>query len=130
MSLILKDPQTGPAPDGGPGILSTLPAGGTPADDRAFLAWVDREAGRLNARALDRLQARGVAPGDDVLRPFQAMNHLYKHLQGIAFPPGVGPTYSHKVRFLAIQHRLRPRELEAELDAYTRRLTEAMEPGA
>ena len=131
MGLTLRDPQTGPPPkEGGPPeILSTLPAGGKPDDDRAFLRWIDRTVPLLNAAALDRLHRHGVEPTADVLRPYQAMNHLYKHFQGIIFPSGVGPTYSHKIRYLAIQYRLRPAEISAELDRYARQLTsQATEP--
>jgi hypothetical protein len=108
-----------PAVGEGAVLFSGMPAGGRPDDDRKFLAFIDIYAATANARALDTLARRGETPKDDPVRSWALMGHLYKHLSGLVFPAGMGPTWSHRVRYLAIQYRLRPAEVLAELDAYT-----------
>jgi hypothetical protein len=123
--VFLRPAAPSPPGEGGPpALVCTLPEGGSPDGDRAFLSWIDRYAESANARALDTLQARGVTPRADVIRSWQLMGHLFKALTGLTFPPGQGPNWSHRVRFLAVQFRLRPEALTREVADYVARLVE------
>jgi hypothetical protein len=126
--VFLRPAAPSPPGEGGPpSLVCTLPEGGTPDGDRAFLLWIDRYAESANARALDTLQGRGITPKADPIRSWQLMNHLYKFMTGLSFPAGQGPNHSHKVRLLAIQFRLRPEALTREVAAYVARLIEIEE---
>jgi hypothetical protein len=123
--VFLRPAAPSPPGEGGPpSLVCTLPEGGSPDGDRAFLAWIDRHAESANARALDTLQRRGITPRADVVRSWQLMGHLYKHCTGLTFPPGQGPTWRHRVRLLAIQFQSRPSSLSREVADYVARLIE------
>lgn len=99
---------------------SVLPPGGGPRDDEALLGWASAFADRINARWLD-LHYPGL-PDRELIASWQVIYHLHKHLIGWAWPDGTGPNRAHRIRFVAIQFRLRRAELVDEARRYAREL--------
>jgi hypothetical protein len=99
---------------------SMMPPGGHPDDDAALLEWAASYAQQVNTRWLDRSYPD--LPDRELVASWQVVFHLYKHLVGWEWPDGTGPSRAHRIRFVAIQFRLRRSELVSEASNYVRHL--------
>jgi hypothetical protein len=106
-------------------IRSALPPGGSPAADQEYLSWVAGFIEEVAPAVLDRLtdDATGEVLGrpDRVINTFKLTQHLFKWILGWEFPSGTGPSFSHRLRFVSVQFKLRGPALMAEADAYVER---------
>lgn len=121
MPTIARDPFVPdlPSPPSGFEPRSILPPGGDPRGDAEWLDWCRAVCADANRRWLDEHSGWGRAlPKRDIVNMWQLSNHFYKHWLGWEFPSGVGPNRNHRVRFNAIQFRLRRSEAEAEAARY------------
>jgi len=100
---------------------SALPAGGSPADDKAYLAWRSRIVDEANARILDRHDWR-----EDiwfivgVIEAYRLDYHLFKATAGETLFENANA--SHRLRHLANSLRDHPRamaRLAAEFCTWT-----------
>lgn len=122
MGTIAQDPLYGdgslPAP-----ARSDLPPGGDPRCDLAYETWLKSFVAIANLHWCDRFWH--ALPEREILKTYQLTGHLYKWLIGCEFPPGHGPNYLHRLRFVAIQFRLRPQEIRREAERYLAGLVES-----
>jgi hypothetical protein len=103
-----------------PRTRSELPPGGGPAQDKAFLAWLNETCETANREHLDACFRD--LPDAELVTTWQLTGHLYKWLIGCTFPEGHGPTWNHRIRFVAVQFDLRRTAIEAETHTYLRGL--------
>jgi hypothetical protein len=120
MALLVSDPSL-------PDLTqaSTLPPGGDPAGDAAFLDWARAFCNEANRRWLDRRTGWGrdlPAKFRELVNPWRLQNHLFKWIVGWEFPSGTGPNQRHRTRFVAIQFVLRREVIEAEAARYVAEL--------
>ncbi len=99
---------------------SDLPPGGNPRDDAAYLDWANYFCARVNARWLDVHSGWGreLPRKGELVNRWQLTEHLYKTLIGWKFPDGTGPSRAHRIRFVAVQYKLRPMEVRSEARRY------------
>jgi hypothetical protein len=99
---------------------SVLPAGGRPAWDDEFMAWVRAFVATANTRWIDRHFP--TLPDRELVHEWRVVNHLVKWCVGFT-PPGSGAlNHNHRIRLVAVQHHHRPHEVEAEAARYVDRL--------
>lgn len=101
---------------------SALPPGGDPACDYAYEAWLQQFVEIANLSWCDRFWPD--VPPSEVLKTYQLTHHLYHWLIGCKFPENHGPNYQHRLRFVAVQFKLRPDELRREAMRYLVELIE------
>jgi hypothetical protein len=105
---------------------SVMPPGGHPRDDAALWEWAGAYATSVNTRWLDLHTGRpGIElPGRELMTSWQLIFHLYRVLVGWDWPDGTGPSRAHRIRFVAIQLRLRRDEVVGLARQYARDLYE------
>lgn len=109
-------------PNGTP-LRSALPPGGSPEIDAAYEKWLQDFVLTANQRWCDRYWPD--VPRSEILKTYQLSHHLYSWLIGAKFPEGHGPNYMHRLRFVAVQFKLRPDEIRHEASRYLVELIEA-----
>lgn len=95
---------------------SSLPSGGSPRDDQAYLDWCKGYTRRCGQRWTDYWTRRMGQPWPDAggfLPEYQLSGHLAKWLGAT---PGI--IYNHRLRLLAIAYRDDPKAMEAEARRY------------
>jgi hypothetical protein len=105
---------------------SALPPGGNPVSDAAYTRWLQCFVDAANLRWCDKHFPS--IPDRDIVNTFQLTGHLYHWLIGCKFPPGHGPNYLHRLRFVAVQFKFRPEEIRTESHRYLAELIESSEP--
>jgi hypothetical protein len=99
-----------------PGQRSMLPLGGCRQWDDEYERWRDRFVDAANQTWLDS-HRRGELPAKELLRTYGLTGHLAKILIGWEFAEGTGPTWSHKLRYVANEfHYRRPELVQAAED--------------
>jgi hypothetical protein len=112
MGTIARDPNA---------LVPGLPPGGSPRTDAEYERWLKAFVEQANDRHVDRnISPTGeILVGKELVRTYQVTAHLFKYLNGFAkYPPGSGPTYFHRLRFVAVQFQFRREELVAEAERY------------
>jgi hypothetical protein len=123
MGTIARDPMFAPSePETGFPARSALPPGGSPAIDLAYEKWLQDFVATANLRWCDKHWPD--VPDREILKTYQLTGHLYKNLIGCEFPPGHGPNYLHRLRFVAVQFKLRPEDIHREANRYLVELVE------
>lgn len=126
MGTIARDPACGSGPPDRP-ARSQLPPGGDPRCDLVYETWLKSFVALANRDWCDRFWPS--LPDHEILTTYQLTGHLHKWLLGCVYPPGHGPTYLHRLRFVAIQFRLRPQEIQREAQCYLAGLIDSELPG-
>ena len=96
---------------------SELPAGGSPADDRAYLQWLDRYAESINIYWTDIYVIRNNRlPRRDPLDAGRLSTHLFTAIGGCrTFDRW---TYQHELRLIAIAYRDHRRRVVRQAELY------------
>lgn len=95
---------------------SALPPGGSPPGDKAFLSWLGTKLTEARSKWLDHHAPN--YPPHELVENHEVINHLFRWLVGLPPSREGWITWNHKVRFVAIQWSLRPKQIEAETDRY------------
>jgi hypothetical protein len=105
------------------GPSPAIPPPSSPASrtDAEYERWLVAFVEQANDRHVDRnVSPTGeILVGKELVRTYQLTAHLFKFLNGwAAYPPGTGPTFLHRLRFVAVQFQFRRDELVAEAERY------------
>ena len=111
MLVITRQPFPGQPP------ASTLPPGGSPADDRAYRDWRERFVADFNARSIDlRTRPRQPIPAAPIVEDGRVDEWLMEQTGASRLLEGW--TCNHRLRWLAVQLKADPRRMRRLIERY------------